>query len=571
MARDVAVIIAVHAPKGLPALPGALHDATRFARWATDAGYEVIEHVDRNRHRVVAADVYDSIDALVTARDVAKLVVFFSGHGVSKGPGVDFWILSDGCRNPNGPINVARSVSLARRCGIGHVALFADACRSAANRKEFGIEGAVIFPNEAVAGRVRLDSFFATLAGDPAVEVQADDAALEQAFGVFTGCLLDALEGHVPDAIESVPDHTPSWAVSAFPLADYLDEQVPLSAQNLRPPVMQIPDPQPGSRPPDVLCWVAEPTVPRELPTIGPDGRTLWDGTDRYDDASPDTGSSAGIHDPRTTRRLERATIERSLDDRLAERSQILSDAGRTRFETATGLSVLGAGVHDVASSSSVEFFEERDAWHVRAEGDASVMIDLGDGRFAAVATLRGYVGTIHVGPSGVDLVSYLPADNSDWFEGAEWAEAARAELAQLGAVAQLGFRERNAADALHRAGALRAATYTNPSYGVFAAYEFERAGDDDSIGPMCRAMAEAGHAIPFDLALLAPPGTIGDSTRIAPSYPLLRRGWALLDPERTHPVIRSALLDLASSAWATPTGRSGFELFHAVREGVLP
>ena len=107
MAREVAVIIAVHAPKGLPALPGALHDATRFARWATDAGYEVIEHVDRNRHRVVAADVYDSIDALVTARDVAKLVVFFSGHGVSKGPGVDFWILSDGCRNPNGPINVA--------------------------------------------------------------------------------------------------------------------------------------------------------------------------------------------------------------------------------------------------------------------------------------------------------------------------------------------------------------------------------------------------------------------------------------------------------------------------------
>jgi hypothetical protein len=90
------------------------------------------------------------------------------------------------------------------RCSPTH----AGALRTAG---AFGIEGAVIFLNEAVrAGSSSTRSSPRSLATRH--RVQADNG-VEQAFGVFTGCLLGA-RGHVPDAIESVPI-TPVGAVDA--------------------------------------------------------------------------------------------------------------------------------------------------------------------------------------------------------------------------------------------------------------------------------------------------------------------------------------------------------------------
>lgn len=62
---------------------------------------------------------------------VQQLIVYFSGHGVNMSRG-ELWLLTGAPDDPNAAVNIARSVELARTCGIRHVAMVSDACRTAA-------------------------------------------------------------------------------------------------------------------------------------------------------------------------------------------------------------------------------------------------------------------------------------------------------------------------------------------------------------------------------------------------------------------------------------------------------
>ena len=60
----------------------------------------------------------------------------------------EYWLLSGAPDDPQEAVKVASSVALARYCGIPHVVLVSDACRTAAESIQAqNVEGSSIFPN----------------------------------------------------------------------------------------------------------------------------------------------------------------------------------------------------------------------------------------------------------------------------------------------------------------------------------------------------------------------------------------------------------------------------------------
>src|SRR5688500_13870559 len=191
MTRTVAIAIGVASVPGLPFLPGVAPGTAAFADWARAQGFEVTVYDDAVAP-VAAADVLATVGAAVEDGDVARLFVFFSGHGMEMGIGEDYWLLSGVTGNTSEAVNVAKSVQLAWRSGIRHVAFFADACRTPYSPAFASLTGTAIFPPSRLVHAVEVDTFYATVSGDPAYEPTASG---EPMFGIFTDCLLDALRG----------------------------------------------------------------------------------------------------------------------------------------------------------------------------------------------------------------------------------------------------------------------------------------------------------------------------------------------------------------------------------------
>jgi hypothetical protein len=175
MARQLAVAVGVSTVSGLPFLGGVSSGVEEFERWALDQGFEVERRDDGDGDgaaTVSADDVFDIVRDAVRAGDVERLFVFFSGHGFAPGVGDDLWLCSGADSDPADAVNVAKSVALARKCGIGHVAFFADACRTPKTTSFNGLVGRPIFPLDRFDNtRTEVDQFYATISGDPAYDV----------------------------------------------------------------------------------------------------------------------------------------------------------------------------------------------------------------------------------------------------------------------------------------------------------------------------------------------------------------------------------------------------------------
>lgn len=249
-------MIGVGASGDLPELPGARSDARRAAAWAEADGYEVTALVDDDGATVAAAAIYAAVQQAVDAGDVERLVLFFAGHGVAKGAALDFWLLSAGPDNPNESVNVDASLRLARSSGIPHVAVFADACRSAVGSARLGMEGYVVFPDAGLDLDVEVDRFLATRPGFVAIERTETDSL--EAFGVFTDRLLEALDAPPPAAVEPALDGSGRQvvALTAGSLKRWLVDAVEVATRDLATP--QEPDCLVGSTPPRHIYRVVD-------------------------------------------------------------------------------------------------------------------------------------------------------------------------------------------------------------------------------------------------------------------------------------------------------------------------
>src|SRR5947209_6699849 len=123
MGERYAIAIGVRRSGRLPLLDGAIADAHAFAAWASRQGYVVSKVTDEGGVAVTVKRIKDEITGILTD-DVSRLLVFYSGHGISSQLG-DYWLLSD-YDTDDEAVNLAQSARNARRLGMGQIAVFSD-------------------------------------------------------------------------------------------------------------------------------------------------------------------------------------------------------------------------------------------------------------------------------------------------------------------------------------------------------------------------------------------------------------------------------------------------------------
>jgi hypothetical protein len=449
--RRAIIAIGVDKTGRLPTLMAAAAGARKVDEWARGQGFDSTLLTDSPSQPVTLADIVAAIRDVVEKRVYGQLVVFFSGHGFLKGPDYEIWLLSGAPGNPNEAVNVTGSVSLARNCGIAHIAIISDACRSLAASMSMGqVMGSVIFPNKPPRSpRPEVDLFYATLPGDPAMEVPPDQAAAEYR-GIFTDCLLKGLTGQVAEVkYRFTGSDGAKIVVPSRPLKKYLEIAVPDAISAVSIKLQQDPEIRIESDLPKYLAEFPAATDSPLHPTdVGPirgsapddDGRPMsrdphsmsgvvdffkrarFTEVDRRGD-SPDVGYSEIVD------KLPASPQVRQFEDSM---KRILDARGRASFETRTGFTVIGASVRSARATGTVcDIFEEAGAFQVRVHVDADVrpkslrhpylscstVITFGDGSGVCLAALPEYIGTVLVEAGCVVAVNYTPSRNTKKYD----------------------------------------------------------------------------------------------------------------------------------------------------------
>jgi uncharacterized caspase-like protein len=545
MPRRIAIVIGVGNVPGLTPLAGTATGVEDFAQWAVWQGFELLRFDDSTGEKVLAEDITHAVKEIVKQGGTERMFIFFAGHGFTAGLLDDLWLLSNADEDASEAINVPRSVQLAWGCGIPHVVFFADACRSPATRQFSGVQGRALFPTTVYPNvDVEVDQFYATVSGDPAFEKQPADSA-QKAFGVFSRCLIPALKGEASEVIETVADGLQPRAVISQPLGRYLKRRVRLvAATELQ--VVQRPQCIPTSLwKPNVLAWLSAAATPPATPS-GPQPDTATaTGPERAPDRGPD--EVRGEPEPLAANGEEEAQILDALDAEDAAEfdslsSQYQSIAGRSRFETHNGLSVVGGRITRTAVTGGDQgVFLEAGAEHVRGheQKPAAALVRIrpgqarasifeaeresgGESFWAGVAMFPDYVGTLAVTDNGIDLVSYVPIPGSDSDQS---PQVARRVISRMVAAARLGMFDPNDEETRHLW-----AEDLNPTAAVLAAYHFDRIGKRGVVRDMLHSFEEQNRPVPFDLVLLANVDPDEVKPTVTPLFPLMTRGWALAE-----------------------------------------
>ncbi len=201
--QRAAILIGVSRTGGLQKLQAVETGVTAMEKWARAQGMDVTVLTDKNAP-VDPQQIKRAIKTHVDAANLDQLLIYFAGHGVNIRYG-EYWLLSDAPGDTQAAVNVEGSVVLARQCGIPHVVLMSDACRTAADGIQAqNVTGSEIFPNTGGNGVERpVDLFFACSLGKPALEIR-DAAATAKAFkALYTDELFAALAGERAALLES--------------------------------------------------------------------------------------------------------------------------------------------------------------------------------------------------------------------------------------------------------------------------------------------------------------------------------------------------------------------------------
>ena len=187
---------------------------------------------------VMRRAVLDAISAIVKDRACHALFVYLAGHGVTHSAYGEKLLLSDVASDDAEAINLQDTRQRARSCGIPHVIIIYDACRSFATTDRLrAILGGPIFPavpGTKIGGHV--DVFYACAPDESSFEMPDTSGAHPSNYkAFFTEVLLDALRA--PDT--SLRDtQLGSRAIAVIPssrLEDMLERQIPRRAAQSSP------------------------------------------------------------------------------------------------------------------------------------------------------------------------------------------------------------------------------------------------------------------------------------------------------------------------------------------------
>ena len=551
-----------------PPLRAAAKGAEEIVAWGRGQGIECTLLTDAGDGRVRQSDVYDAVDRIVGSGVYAQLILYFSGHGILQAPDCEVWLLSGAPDNPNESINVNGSIARARTCGIEHVVVISDACRSLPENLRVGmLSPGVVFPTKRPRKPLpEVDVFYATLPGDPALEVPPDEA-IRSHRGLLTQCLIGALQGNEPTVVQVWKEGAESrQVVPSRPLRMYLANAVPDAAAAVSIALKQDPDVRVESALPKYLSDVtatAEPT--RSLPGLGASEERV--------EVLPGLAGSIALFQSRLldapTSFMPRPPKLDAMPDPSGLRRQmgsILGAKGRVSFETRTGFTVHGVGVRSaVVTGTGCDVFQEGGAFQVRVHEDyggnefiaRAALIRLSNGRAVVLAVLPGYVGTVVVENGRVVTVNYTPAQGSrNYPEYEHVAEQLELRRAFVAVAARHGSFRPDRGPAARHARYLRVFKRVDPTLGIYAAYAYAQAGDARGVESVFRYMREEPEPVPFDVAMLAL--QFSSEARMVLDYPpwmpMLAQGWTLLGrfENEMPPLLRVARQHLLPSLWST-------------------
>lgn len=554
------VFIGVDKTGGLQQLNDAARGAQRMYEWATCKKQGNIAKtrarliVDVGGKSVEPGDIYEAIKKAIGESGIDQLILYFAGHGVNINRS-EHWLLSAAPNNASAAVNVSGSVELARYCGIKHVVIISDACRVAPEGIQAqNVRGVDVFPNDGGGDRAKpVDQFFACFLGATAAEIKDPEAAAGNYEALYTGALLDALQGKFPEALESadIPRDSALY-VKPRKLQSYLEREVPqrVKDKHLEKKVNQNPDAIITSD----ASWLARldrTMIPGWIDLPKPMGLP---GNSTTPERSPDSPRNLVQELVRSAVRGNQALLGQQLErmkssnvagaEQLTETvGQVAAPFGPQYFETECGIKVRGARM--------IEFFAPRaDAEFLGTEGNllrinslegpaASVLLRFQGGAGTVIPALSGFLASITFERGELVDVAYEPSANS-WRWGLYRSRAA--EIRSLRAVAaassQHGRFRLNQADAVTVAEKMQYAKVIDPTLAIYAAYAYYDVQSIERIREMSRYLRDDTGATVFDLALLSRTLTdksVGPNDLIVPFTPLLSQGWALLKAHRVH------------------------------------
>jgi hypothetical protein len=544
------VAIGVSQAGDLTPLPGAADDASEMYNWAVAEGFQHVKLLtDRNGPPVTFQDIYDAVQGFLAHGDLEQLIVYFSGHGYSPAPQIETLLLTGWNTDPNEAINLSYTVLYAQSYASPQISIIVDACRTtwATNAP---ILGQVILKRPPAGGSPgKVDEFYATRFGFPSQE--ADQANGPTSFGVFTKELLEALHGRAPEAVER---RDGKLVVTSLTLERYLEDAVPDASERIPGAKTQHPQSMPRWRRPTDVYTVLETGTEGLEPLDAGGGRT---------------------HRPEFDLPVfDRIRSARTLDAIAAREAVIREDAalirgleGRQSFETATGVTVIGARVKAVFPAVGAgDIFEENAAWHVRLPQDAlgTTLIQLADGawkdHWLVVAAFPMRIATAHINDQGFSSLNYRPArrllPNNALDERSKQMEDALSEAtaALLNGVLPTKARAQAIINTL------RSDKQANPAFAIVAGHVCQRVGEWSAITDMEYYDIGGGAYTPYDLVLLT--GHLAAGRKLVGDCPLMSRGWALLPPD-TPAKITSLVRYITPSLWTMLGPGGGAELRH--------
>jgi hypothetical protein len=428
--------------------------------------------------------------------------------------------------------------------------------------------------------RAEVDRFFATLPGDPALEVPVSQSTPGYQ-GLYTACFLDAFAHPPADLVVELDGNR---VIPNRRLKPYLVTTVRKRAEESSITLRQVPDAilEAGDRAyigrVDQQAVLASPSARRQsATTISEVARLELSRAGAFPSTpAPATSLAADID--------RESTLVGFSDARNA-----LQQAQRSwKFVKRTGIVVNGAAVkllamHPDHRASVLQDGHGRDPTLIEVDladrPAASVFLGFADGSGTAVAALRDFVGTVVVADRRVVNVSYVPGENSGrWPEyqqdrdRLDGLHATVAASARFGVFRISGEAEDRTRQAAQLADSIRILKGIDPTLGIYAAYAYTDAGLIDRVRSVRQYMRGDLDADVFDVAMLAGELSKRDagSPIVAPLCPMLSQGWSLLRARGvTLPKELEAARDnLRGALWTTFEPEGAAAVGAALRSG---
>lgn len=527
------VFIGVDKTGGLQKLNDAAAGARRMYNWAIGQGFTAPGNAtlitDADRKVVRPDQIYDAIAALVNGPGVDQLIIYFAGHGVNINRG-ERWLLTEAPERTSAAVNVAGSVELARYCGIRHVVLFSDACRVAADGIQAqNVLGQDIFPNLDGAGdRAKpVDQFYACTLGGTAAEIKDPRVAATNYTALYTGALLDALDGLYTDILEpSTEAGDGAQYVTPRKLQGFLEREVPrrVREMQLERKVNQNPDAIITSD----KSWLSRIELPVD--------RAL--------------GATRGLREPPPPVAVPASVLKMSDDFARSLPSQFTYslESVETPHDTAfldmeCGISVQGNQIVDFVGPRVSGQIIDSDASLLRisnVEGPAaSVLLRFQGDVGAVIPVIPGFLAGLTFDENELVDVTYMPSHHSQrWSEYVHRAGELLALRTVAASLSRQGRFRLAGADAPAVAQRMQYAKGVDPTLAVYAAYAYHGQQAIERIVQMSDFLRRDVGATFFDLALLSR-SLVGKavlpSDPIVPFAPMLSQGWALLSANRVR------------------------------------